>query len=127
LHVLIGSARGQFPRQFHVVEPIALGHQSGDAHPRFIELLGDHLETGARLGFVESHQQITLLHVRPVMDQDLGHDPPRLVLNLLHVRLSNQSPGNHHRSRQRHQGRPPAANTEGDEQHAQAGSELVLK
>src|SRR5262249_38537375 len=102
LDVTLGRARGYFGRNLQLRQAVALGGQSSDPRPGFIELLAHDLKAGLRLSWVEANQQIAGFHVSPIMDRDLRHDAASRMLDGLDVRLHDKIAGYHDRARERH-------------------------
>ncbi len=117
----------QFGRNFGLRQAVALGNQSGDPRPGFIELLAHHLKTGLRLGRVEPQQQIADGDAHAIVDRNLRHNPAGRMLDGLDVGLNHQISGNHDRTCQRHQRHPATAQNEAGKQHPKADPQLALE
>jgi hypothetical protein len=117
----------QFGRNFGLRQAVALGNQSGDPRPGFIELLAHHLKAGLRLGRVETQQQIADGDAHAIVDRNLRHNPAGRMLDGLDVGLNHQITGNHDRTCQRNQRHPATAHNEANEQHPKADPQLALE
>ena len=72
---------------------VALGLQSLLAHHQLVELVGHHLQVGARHRLIETQQQIAGLHDVAVLDADLADDAAGGMLHLLDIGLDDDDAG----------------------------------
>ena len=86
-------------RELDGVGAVTFRVQPGASREQFGQALVDHRQVRLCRRFIEPDKKLARLHPRPVMDQEVAHDPAGRVLNLLHVGFHHQGARRDHGSR----------------------------
>lgn len=91
-----------------------------------IELVGNQLLIGLRLGLIEPGKNSARFHMHSVADRDFRHHPTGRMLYLLHIGLDHKCARQHHGARHRNHCEADAGDSGADDENPRRDLELSL-